>query len=1579
MPPAPTGAGASPYDAERIRAQLRVWKERLLDLSRANPLLGVNRSRVTKLRVRSPDGPALLERLAISGEKLDLPLVRKIPRRASGATVDEGAEAEPGTDWQVTPGDIDLEGTPDELARKIRRIYDNGRTTVEERGVTTLHLTIGVLEWDDPHLGESHTPIWMIPCRLERTSQLAPLRLEMADEEIRLNPALDLYLRERHRIQLPDVPEEITPAALAAHLETTAQRVREIRGKVTGAVWLSTFSFEALVLYQDLTAMAGLAVQNRLIAALARAGAEPEGSEALGEDLDATPTERTPVPVLATDSSQLEALIRASGGRHLVVHGPPGTGKSQTITALIADALGRGQKVLFVSAKMAALEVVYRRLQERGLADFCLEAHSTKAGKAHIIEELRRTLESDDATRDVRLAEEHEALTRVRAQLNAYVQALHERIGPLAFTPYRAIGRVAALRDAPEVQVPLPWESVLEVTRDQLADVVEALDDLGAQAELFDGRARHPWRGLESQRLNLAEQEALERGLRRVRASADAARGHATALALDHAVLSFQALDADAASFRAYAGVDALPAGWREGPAELLGRTADVLDAAAAAATDARERLAAHRRAMIVDPAEAVARLLPLRQRFRSRWARLLPGYWSWRRAVRGLLVPQTADTPLLDLLENAERYLERKRELAALAGTVAPVVGPASAEDPQALGAASSRYRAAALLRSARLSLTMLAEPTSSTRASALGMTSGIPSGSTELTEAVALLDGLWPQGLCLDGRRCAELPLAELVSRCDELLGARAKLGEWLALRRLIERCQSVGVGLVLDSLGTASAASARRAFERRFYTLWANAAIDRSPELESFLGSKRDDLVRRFRDLDGRIRISAARHIRAVAGEPARLIRRADPTLGNGSQVGILRKELQKRRRIKPLRKLFDEIPQVLQALKPCMLMSPVSVSTYLKPGTIEFDLVVFDEASQLPTPEAVPSILRSKQVVVAGDTRQLPPTTFFMSSLLSDEEEIEDEEQASLDPLDSLLDDAVAVVPHFDEAYLRWHYRSRDERLISFSNHYFYDGRLHTFPSATTASDGRGVELIYVPDGIYGRGKDRRNPREARVVAKTIVRELERHPERSIGVAAMSLSQREAIEDAIDEELAERPDLRAIWDRGGEEPNFVKALENVQGDERDTIIISIGYGKGADGSFALNFGPLNIPGGERRLNVLVTRAKWHTILVTSLRSSELAGVNPNNRGATALKNFIAYAETGGRIPHPPATVTEAESNDFEDAVRDALLRRGLSVDQQVGASRYRIDLAVRDRRDPSRYVLGVECDGATYHGTRTARDRDLVRHEVLRSMGWRIHRMWSTEWFRDPDAAIDAVLRSLEQAEAAPPERSVPAEQKFASLVIDSGLLQEKGTHPANHAEYTGQFAPGVGYRRYKGTSREEHQLTDGRYTDGLAARILQIAAVEAPILEQVLIERLREVYGVGQAGANIRRNIDKALRLLVRRRAIAVEDADGEKTITVVPVPGTPAPRFRTPGDGVRRRIEDIPRDEIAMAVLHLLETQFGMQRERIPSEVTQLFGFDRARGPSADRIAAVVDDLIDEGRLRASGPNVTIA
>ncbi|SPF34072.1 putative ATPase AAA [Candidatus Sulfopaludibacter sp. SbA4] len=1567
-------------DGEKVRAQMRLWQDRVLDITKSNPLIGLNRSRVAKLQFVEPLPNQLFRNLVLEEAKLRMPLVTRRKDEASqeGLFGIEPVQAE----VRVEPGDVSFDVEPIDVMRSLRRIYDNARTTVEERGVTTLFVAFGALRWRDDLFGASISPLWMVPCEFASKGPNAPLRLSIADEEMQLNPALEYYLRERHKVQLVGIPEEPDARSLARFLEQVRSQVSELQWQVTDEAWLSTFTFESLVIYQDLRALTQAAISNHVLAALARAVPAAGRSESLGHDLDALATpEVIPTPVLPTDSSQLEALAYAAAGRNVVMHGPPGTGKSQTIANLIADALSKNQKVLFVSAKMAALNVVHDRLKALGLERFCLEAHSTKAGKAKIIDELRSTMEVEAFGDGQRLKEELQALSKTRDALNSYVRALHRRVEPVGISAYQAIGRLVKRGDAPDVRTKLPWPDPTDATRADLDGCTDLLDELGSVADVFDRRREHPWRGFVSGNFGIQEQETLENALGTLLRACEAILHSAVALELlipEASRLSIEGWAVFREPLSAIVEIEKLPDGWWLLPVESLEAKARIFDAASKLVVESRSSLASLRASSDLSVSELVKSLAPVETVFNKRYAVLRPSFWRWRRRASEALKPGISRSrrAFLKLVTLCRRLCEIELWFDSNAeGLRCLPAGRASSASE--FSTVSKAYCAAAALRkalnaSARLPRegTTGISPEVKTAASSLMAT--LPPGNTELDAALSLIDGLWPSGFVHDCP-AGSTPTSAVAAKAAQLMSATTHAREWVVVQRIITKCTERGLGPFLEALGSISARVARAAFEKRFYTLWVSTAGQRHRELGEFSAARQGDLIERFRLLDERVRHLTIEYAQAVASSASQRVRAAQDHAGTAGQVGILRYELQKKKRIKPLRKLFAEIPQVLQALKPCLLMSPISVSTYLKPDAFRFDLVVFDEASQLPTAEAVPSILRADRVVVAGDPNQLPPTSFFEASLLTEADDDEEEDpQSGQPPLESLLNDCVAVVPVFQETYLRWHYRSRDERLIRFSNHYFYENHLVTFPAAVSGGSGQGVRHVYVSDGVWDRGRSRTNRREARVVAKLVVEHFDRFPERSLGVVALNVSHKESIQEAIDEEIERRPDLAPLIDTSRPDNFFVKSLENVQGDERDTMIISVGYGKDADGSVTYNFGPINRDGGWRRLNVLITRAKWECVLVTSLRAQELSGVNPNNRGAVALRNFIEYAERDGQLPADAPVPTAGETNDFEDAVRAALVERGFAVDAQVGASKYRLDLAIRDHRNPNRYILGVECDGATYHSSRSARDRDILRQEVLQRMGWRIHRVWSTDWFHNREQALTSLLRSIELAEQAPATKPVYAPATTKEAPAPTGPTA--APRPLLAAEPR-RYRAGEAYRKVSPASRGRREyLLEAEHADVLASIICEIAGAEGPIAKSLLTDRVKELNCIERAGSNVQANIDSATSRAVR--AGSIELLQGGEFIRAK---GQAPTTFRVPAQGVKRTIDQISNDEIGLAVLHIVEDQFGVSEEYMPQAVARVFGIERLRSEAGEKIREVVESLIKRGLLRVTGTQVYLA
>lgn len=533
----------------------------------------------------------------------------------------------------------------------------------------------------------------------------------------------------------------------------------------------------------------------------------------------------------------------------------------------------------------------------------------------------------------------------------------------------------------------------------------------------------------------------------------------------------------------------------------------------------------------------------------------------------------------------------------------------------------------------------------------------------------------------------------------------------------------------------------------FERSFRRAFLSAVIENEPVLRDFFGHEHAGRIAQFCRRDEKMADLTRRLIRAKLA--AAIPRDKVPDDIPKAELGLLRKELSKKTRHIPVRQLLSRIPSLLPRLKPCVLMSPLSVAQYLEASHELFDVVIFDEASQIPVWDAVGAIARGKQLIVVGDPKQLPPTNFFNTA----EETEDDSNDADLQQdLESILDELLTVGMRHKR--LQWHYRSRHESLISFSNRHYYENDLLTFPSPHT--DLGGVRFKHLPGGRYDKGKTRTNLVEARALVDELVGRLrsENGATLSFGVVTFNQAQQKLIEDLIDEERRKFPEIEIHF--GDQppvvgEPVFVKNLENVQGDERDVILFSICYGPDESERVSMNFGPLNRDGGERRLNVAITRAKQEVIVFSTLRADQIDLTRTRARGARDLKFFLEYAERGPRAFAEQISRTDSNGaeSEFEHLVANRIRAAGFDVHHQVGCSGYRIDLAVVDPNAPGRYLLGIECDGATYHRAATARDRDKLRQAVLERLGWRIHRIWSTDWWHDSDAQIEKLTHILEE--------------------------------------------------------------------------------------------------------------------------------------------------------------------------------------------------------------------------------------
>ena len=1098
---------------DKTTGRVARWTQKLLDLSLRNRLINARDSK--HLLPLAVDSLAALEdRLA-----------------ADRPALIESADA------VKAPSDALRSTLPgDETCRRLRELHRIAKTDMEESGVNTLYLALGFLSWRQrgANAKECRAPILLLPVRMSRRNVREGYSISRFDEDASLNATLVEFLRVEFGVSvagLDPLPEDASGVDVDKVLAAFRSATEGMDGwSVVQEAALGHFSFGKFVMWKDLSSRADRLAAHPLVAHLMKGGGEyDDGVEVFPpEDVAAHIRYGDLFTPLSADSSQLAAVLYSAKGKSFVLHGPPGTGKSQTITNIIAHNLALGRKVLFVSEKKAALDVVHRRLASVGLGPFCLELHSNKSGKSEVLAQFREALDFADRGMPEEWRRTVEEIDGCRTSLDAPVAAMHRR-QPNGLTAYGCLAsRIVG----------------------------------GVRTFSLEGRDVRGW----------SEKDVSEVRELVLQAASD----------------------------------------WR-------GTTP-----------------------------EAVRSLMPVAT---FAWS---PGAEA---DMRGRLVALRAKGAFA-------------RGLSVLFG-----------------GGGALRYGP------------------------------GLAGRFDGFGEAFA-----------------------------GKLDAAIAALGESRGAMRYRESANAAAArigGAFAASLadGSLDPADAGESFDRSLAEATLDGILRAEPSLASFAGLRREEQILAFRRLDAEYAELVKHAVRARLAAALPLGRLGD--CPDGCELGIVRRECAKKARQKPVRQLLAEARGVIGRLKPCFLMSPLSVAQYL-PAEATFDMVVFDEASQIPVWDAIGVIARAKQCVIVGDPRQMPPTSFFQKAEGAEDEEADED-------LESILDECLAA--GLSSAYLGWHYRSRHESLIAFSNHNYYDDRLCTFPAAKS-SPRLGVVSRYVEGGVYDAKASRTNRAEAEALVDYIFSRLSdpAWKRRSAGVVTFSMAQRNLVEDLIEERRAANPAFEDYFADDGEEPFFVKNLENVQGDERDVILFSVGYAKGPDGKFLMNFGPLNRSGGERRLNVAVTRAKEQIVVFASCRGAEIDLSRTQATGAAHLRAFLEYAERGG-VPAADADGAAARDR-FADEVATFLESKGYSVERNVGCSGFRVDIGVVNPSEKGSFIAAVECDGASYAGARTVRDRDELRTSVLRSLGWNTVRVWAADWAFDRARGEERLLKELESIARAP---------------------------------------------------------------------------------------------------------------------------------------------------------------------------------------------------------------------------------
>ncbi|MDX2148407.1 MAG: DUF4011 domain-containing protein [Planctomycetota bacterium] len=835
------------------------------------------------------------------------------------------------------------------------------------------------------------------------------------------------------------------------------------------------------------------------------------------------------------------------------------------------------------------------------------------------------------------------------------------------------------------------------------------------------------------------------------------------------------------------------------------------------------------------------------------------------------------------------------------------------------------------------------------------------------------------------------------------DRWMGGLESLNDWCAWCAARNLAASNGLGEFVAALGRGDLTprDVPQCFERSYADAWFRVVANSVPAVRDFNAAQHGATIAEFRSLDTRV-IQQTRH----AVEASAAARRPDPSadVSASSEMGILRRELQKKSRHMATRKLIEAMPNLLPRLKPCFLMSPLSVAQYLDASLPPFDLVIFDEASQIPVWDSIGAIARGSEVIVVGDSKQLPPTAFFTSGEPGEDDE--PQAQPLVDDMESILKECNASgIPSL---WLKWHYRSKHESLIAFSNYHYYENQLHTFPAPEDRSPGLGVTFRHVAAGVYDKGNTRTNRVEAEQVVDHVVALLNdsARPD-SIGVVTFNQQQQTLIEDLLDQKRREHPDLEKHFARDAAEPVFVKNLENVQGDERDTIIFSVGFGPDQSGKVSMNFGPLNQDGGERRLNVAVTRARRRLVVFSTLRSEQIDLRRTQALGVRHFKTFLAYAERGpqaiAEAVRRSDSGSSADQPNLEKAVRAALLARGCQVDLHVGCAGYRVDLGVRDPSRPGRYILGIECDGSAYSSGKTARDRDRLRQSVLESLGWTLARVWSLEWYASPARCLASLEAALQAAQASPlpeamakPSPSASSSPAVSSPVVSSPTPAPVAGEPATPAlERAAPPTPKPRpHKKYEALRPTRSDASIDLYAPGPKAvdALVRIVRAEHPIVDELAMHRLAFWLGLKKT-ERFRTRFEECLAAAQASGAIHAETQgiagalqrvlwpDAASVVAYADAMSNSAASVRVPGDDEEdwRDLHHIPLIERVAGVLLILRQQVALPRAELQREICTLLGGTRVTPRAREICDQAIQAAIVSGKAKEQQGSIALA
>ncbi len=1549
------------FAEEKELTKQMIWERKLLDLSLRNSLLNF-RPGTSNVQFMTDD-LAKLEDVISDGESFR---IMPAPSEKSFTLSDSRIyETENDRDLISSIAESEFKNrrlrtfiSEAELEKTLKKLHRDAKVSLEENGANTLYLALGFLRWyeTDRSTKPRYAPLILVPVDIIKKIQDKSYSLRIRGEETQMNITLLELLRQDHGISvngLDPLPADDNGVDIPLVFSTMRQAVMsKKRWDIEEIAFLGQFSFSRFIMWNDIRSRSDDLAKNKVVASLMSGKTEWET-----EDTDLSPhtLDEKVLPAdmavpMSADSSQLAAIYEASLGRSFVLHGPPGTGKSQTITNMIANALFQGKSVLFVAEKMAALSVVQKRLAKIGLDPFCLELHSNKSNKRAVLTQLETALSMSRIKSPEEYAQTAEKLHSLRRELNDTMSALYtERAAGMSV--YDAVVGYEAAKEY-DGKLTLDADFVNGALAADYSAWLEAAADTAAAGRELGGLHGSPLKNVCASEYTIELRSRfyeLAELLMNKTSEAAAAYGKLGEL-LDAALPSDKAgIDSIFGIFKAVFEpellIDGIISG--ENPQAAREELDKLLDSGMRCAAIKADYSGRFEQSIWNYDADTAL----------INWKKAQQSNFIGKAINSGKCVKELAvyaKNPSTVTKENITEILgtlSEYKQLLALVNSADPNVTKYLGENWRGENSAFAKLKEAMPV-SFELR-TKLAGITPELRSAIIAKKES-PDIRTSVNEAeLRYFDML---GVC--DRLKAEFS-ADIVSACTgpDLFGSVSaeaqgyynsteSLRDRVVLENSIRKLNGLGLKNAADAYrsGVLDEGSIKGALSACVCKSVISRAVQNEPLLKAFQGAEFERTVDKYRNFTSRFEELTIEEL--VSRLSARVPDTASGKSGASSELAILQKAIKSGARGMSIRKLFDSIPNLLGRLCPCMLMSPISAAQYIDPSFAKFDLVVFDEASQLPTSEAVGAIARGENVVVVGDPKQLPPTSFFTADH-TDEENIDKED------LESVLDDCLALA--MPQRHLLWHYRSRHESLIAYSNSRFYDNSLRTFPSPDDLVSK--VTWVHV-DGFYDKGGTKQNRAEAEAVTAEIVRRLSDPVLRkdSIGVVTFNIIQQILIDDLLSEEFRKDPELEQ-YAAEMYEPILVKNLENVQGDERDVILFSIGYGPDKDGKVSMNFGPVNQDGGWRRLNVAVSRARKEMIVYSVIRPEQIDVNRSRSEGVAGLRGFLDFAAKGSSaLSVRKSSAVKTEGAAFAGTVAKALEDIGYTVRTGIGRSDYKIDIGVVNPDDPGTYLMGIMCGSESGFELTNARDRNIVQPSVLAGLGWKIVNVHILDWLDNDLKVLEYLNGEIGKALAAYREGE-PVQQEEAPKKRELTFEKEESAESEDSHVYVPFVPEVIGDQAYFSDMSSTSQIK----------RIIEAAVEwEAPVSREVLLHYVLAAFGMKRSARAEQRFSEifdgMDLKTTQRKDSVFVWRRDQEPS---------EYSEFRgAAADGSKRKLDDIATEEISAAVMYILTVSISLERAELIKETAKLFGFARTTETAELAASMGIANAVKNGRAK---------